>query len=158
MVHYKRKGSLKVLKLIKQFIKFGLVGIINTAISLSIYYIFLWLNADLYLLGNVVGFIISTLNAYLWNRKFVFGDKTMQKEERSNASNQSRLTVTKEILKTYATYGFSLGLSTLLLYLEVEIIGIPETVSPLINLFITTPLNFLINKFWVYHNKKNIVD
>ena len=48
-----------------QFIKFGLVGGINTIISLAIYYLFLMIDPELYLLGNVTGFVVSTLNAYL---------------------------------------------------------------------------------------------
>ena len=38
-----------------QFLKFGIVGISNTVVSLLIYYGFLWLDADCYLWGNAVG-------------------------------------------------------------------------------------------------------
>ena len=47
-----------------QFIKFGLVGISNTAISLAVYYIFLWINHSLYLVGSIVGFIVSVANSF----------------------------------------------------------------------------------------------
>ncbi len=58
-----------------QFMKFGIVGLSNTAISLGIYYLFIWINRNLYLIGNAVGFIVSVLNSYFWNSKFVFKKK-----------------------------------------------------------------------------------
>ena len=64
--------------LFKQFIKFGFVGALNTIISLTIYYLFIWIDDGYYIIGNVIGFIVSTLNAYLLNSKFVFSKKTKQ--------------------------------------------------------------------------------
>ena len=33
--------------------------------------------------------------------------------------------------------------------------GIPELLGPIINLVITTPINFVINKLWAFKTKKN---
>ena len=63
------------MQFIKQFIGFGLVGVLNTTIGLVIYYLFIWVNTDWYIWGNMVGFVVSTFNAYIWNSKFVFKDK-----------------------------------------------------------------------------------
>lgn len=77
-----------------QFIKFGLVGISNTAVSMGTYYIFLWLSSDLYMIGSIVGTILSIANAFFWNDKFVFT---------SNANDwRSKL---KRLGKTYVSYG-----------------------------------------------------
>ena len=122
---------------IKQFIKFGLVGVSNTAISLGIYYLFIYFNKDLYLLGSIVGFIISVLNSFYWNNKYVF--KTEGQSE-----------WLKRLLKTYMSYGGTTILSTVLLYIEVEFLHINESIAPLINLAITVPLNYLVNKFWAF--------
>ena len=122
---------------IKQFIKFGLVGVSNTAISLGIYYLFIYFNKDLYLLGSIVGFIISVLNSFYWNNKYVF--KTEGQSE-----------WLKRLLKTYMSYGGTTILSTILLYIEVELLHINESIAPLINLAITVPLNYLVNKFWAF--------
>ena len=50
-----------------QFFKFGLVGLSNTAVSMGIYYLFLFINADLYMVGTVVGTVVSIYNAFFWN-------------------------------------------------------------------------------------------
>lgn len=122
-----------------QFIKFGIVGVSNTLISLAVYYIFLWINKDLYLLGNVAGWVVSVANAFYWNNKYVFAD------DRTGVWSM----ITK-LCKTYLSYGATFLLSTFLLYLEVDIWGWSSAISPLINLLITIPLNFLLNKFWAF--------
>lgn len=117
-----------------QFVKFCLVGVSNTAISLAIYYIFIAINKNLYILGNAVGFVVSVLNSYFWNSRFVF----KKQDEKS-----------KTVIKTFIAYGTNLILGSLLLYLFIDVLHISEFVAPLINLIVTVPLNFVLNKFWV---------
>ena len=45
------KNKEEFMALLMQFIKFGLVGVSNTAVSMAVYYIFLWISPDLYMLG-----------------------------------------------------------------------------------------------------------
>ena len=66
------KNKEEFVELFKQFIKFGLVGVSNTAVSMAVYYIFLWISPDLYMVGNILGTILSIANAFFWNDKFVF--------------------------------------------------------------------------------------
>lgn len=120
--------------MIKQFIKFGIVGVSNTAISLGIYYLFTYIDKDWYLIGNTVGFFVSVVNAYYWNNKYVF-----HKTQQGN---------TKPFLKTLICYGSTFLLGTGLLFVMVHLWNISEVVAPLLNLLITIPLNFLLNKFW----------
>ena len=122
-----------------QFIKFGLVGLSNTALSLAVYYLFMWLDPSLYIAGNTIGWVVSVANAFFWNNRFVF---------RSKSSN--RVALLKKIGKTYLSYGATFLLSTLLLYLQVDIAGWSEKIAPIINLVVTIPLNFLLNKFWTF--------
>jgi putative flippase GtrA len=125
--------------LIGQFIKFGIVGISNTLISLAIYYIFIFIDKDLYLAGSIAGFVVSVLNSYYWNNRYVF-----KSEKRNHA---------QAIAKTFLSYGSTSILSTILLVVIVEILSISEVIAPLINLIITVPLNFILNKFWAYKDK-----
>lgn len=122
-----------------QFIKFGVVGASNTAISLGIYYLFIWINRDLYIAGQIVGFLVSVLNAYYWNNRYVFqgGGKWDW----------------KKLLKTYLAYGSTTLLSLALSIVEVEWLHLSELLVPILNLCITIPLNFVVHKFWVYRKK-----
>lgn len=126
----------KYMPTVRQFIKFGLVGASNTLISLAIYYLFIWINPDMYLIGNTIGFFVSVLNAYYWSNKYVF-----EKKEKGNL---------KPLIKTFISYGSTFLLSTFLLYFWVNNVGIDKTVAPIINLLITIPLNFLLNKLWAF--------
>jgi len=120
----------------RQFIKFGIVGVSNTLISLAIYYIFVFISKDLYNVGYTVGFVVSVLNAYFWNNKFVF-----KKSQEGN---------TKPLIKTFISYGSTFLLGMVLLNVMVKHFGISEYIAPIINLLITIPINFLLNKFWAF--------
>lgn len=126
----------KLQDLIRQFIKFGLVGISNTIISLAVYYIFIFINLDLYIIGSICGFVVGVLNSYYWNNRFVF-----------TTENRNHL---RAILRTFLSYGLTFIISTILLFIMVEFLNISEVIAPLLNLIITVPLNFVLNKFWAF--------
>ena len=126
--------------IIIQFIKFGLVGVSNTLISLVIYYILVCFKCN-YIVANTIGFIVSVLNAYYWNNKYVFKNNDIKEKEGFQY---------KKILKVYASYGITFLLSTFLLYLMVDCLNLSEYLAPIINLCITIPINFLLNKLWAF--------
>lgn len=128
----------ELLQLMWQFFKFGIVGVSNTAVSLAVYYLFLWVDPALYMIGSVLGTILSIANAFFWNDRFVF-----KGNERDVKSTLKRLG------KTYVSYGGTSLLSTVLLWLEVAL-GVSKVLAPVMNLLITIPLNFLINKLWTF--------
>lgn len=125
---------------IKQFIKFGIVGAINTILTYAIsnigYYI-LKLDAQI---ANFIAFVITVFIAFILNGKFVF-------EAKDNKKNS----FVKRLLKVYASYSITgLFLTAILLYLEETILGIPHYIATLANLVVTIPLNFLLNKLWAF--------
>lgn len=130
-----------------QFIKFGIVGLSNTAISYIIYIISLlffkklkiFSNVD-YFLSSVIAFILSVLWSFYWNNKLVF-----------KLNNGERRSVWKALLKTYVSYSFTgLFLNNILLILWVQICHVSEWLAPIINLIVSVPLNFFMNKFWAF--------
>lgn len=131
-----------------QFFKFGLVGLSNTAVSMICYYIVLFINPDLYLLGSIIGTVVSIANAFYWNDKFVFS---------GNCQNwRSKL---KRLGKTYISYGGTSILSNVLLWVEVAFFSVSRTIAPIVNLLVTIPLNFIINKLWTFRSAdKEILD
>ena len=157
-----------------QFFKFCIVGLSNTIICEGIYVVLLFLGVH-YLAANIIGNLISILNAYYWSNKYVF--KAEEGEER---------VWWKVLLKTYATYGFSMLLSAGLLVFWLELVQLEQFMRPvlqllgsigilgllskcgilleakllaeilaaMINLIITIPLNYVINKYWAYRKNK----
>ncbi len=126
-------------KLIWQFVKFGLVGVSNTVVNMAVYYLVLWIDDSLYLVGFLLGTVLSIANAFIWNELFVF-----------NGNKRDLKSILRRLGKAYISYGGTGLLSNLLLWLEVAFLGISKGLAPVINLIITIPLNFLINKFWAF--------
>ncbi|MCI9033187.1 MAG: GtrA family protein [Lachnospiraceae bacterium] len=130
-----------------QFVKFGIVGLSNTIISYVIYvggliflqYFGIFSKVD-YLVAQIVAFILSVLWSFYWNNKMVF---VLEKgKERS---------LWKALVKTYISYSFTgLFLNSILLVFWVQICNISEFIAPIINLLVSVPLNFVINKFWAF--------
>ena len=134
-----------------QFIKFGIVGLSNTIISYLIYLaaflglqkLHLFPSVD-YLIAQFIGFLLSVLWSFYWNNKYVF----------AKDKNEKRSTF-QAILKTYVSYAFTgLFLNSLLSILWVEVLQISKIIAPFINLLISVPLNFVMNKFWAFKDKK----
>lgn len=138
-------SSDSVMESFLQFVKFAIVGISNTLISyLTNVMVLLLLNSlDIkwdYVVGNIVSFILSVLWAFYWNNKFVFALKNGKKRD-----------VGKALLKTYISYGITgIVLNNILSYIWINIFLISKFFAPIINLVISVPLNFIINKFWTF--------
>lgn len=135
---------------IVQFIKFGIVGVSNTLISYILYVAVLLLLKQANILQNVnylvaqfVAFVLSVLWSFYWNNRMVF-----VLEE-----NQTR-NLWKALIKTYISYSFTgIFLNSALLVLWVKVFHISEFIAPIINLLVSVPLNFIINKFWAFRAK-----
>lgn len=119
-----------------QFIKFGFIGASNTLISTAVYYLFVWVDPKLYFIGNVMGWVVSVFNSFFWNNRFVFRD--------------SEFSWLQKLIRTYVAYGGSFIVGSILLALQVQVLGVSEWIAPWINMVITIPLNFVLNKFWAF--------
>ena len=148
MTTHEKKSAL--FGLFTQFIKFGIVGISNTLISLAIYYIFIFINKDLYIIGYIVGFFVSVVNAFVLNTRFVFKDR---------GENNKKAGVSA-FIKMLSVYGFTVVLGIVLLYLLVNKIGVSEFLAPILNLVVTVPINFLLIREWALkpESKSNETD
>lgn len=91
------------------------------------------------MLGSIMGTMLSIANAFVWNDLFVF-----------TGNDRSFKGILNRLGKTYVSYGGTSLLSTVLLWLEVNLLFVSKAIAPLLNLVITIPLNFLINKFWTF--------
>lgn len=127
-----------------QFVKFGLVGVLNNLICYGTYLILAALGVH-YTPANVIGFSVSVFNSYYWNNKYVF-------------ATENKCIWWKTFLKTYISYaGTGIVLSNILLIVWIEILNIPKLVAPIINLFITIPINYLLNKLWAYREHSDSI-
>lgn len=143
--HIKKNVDEKVINSVIQFIKFGMVGVSNTLISYIINILVLMMLSNSiiewdYVIANIVSFVLSVLWSFYWNNRYVF-----------KLENDTYRNVWKTLLKTYVAYGFTgIILSNILSFVWVTLLGISKFIAPLLNLVISVPFNFLINKKWAF--------
>lgn len=134
-----------------QFVKFGLVGVSNTVVHYGIYVTSLlcmqsaglFMKLD-YIIATAIAFFISVLWSFFWNNKFVF---TIEEGEHRP--------LFRALVKTYISYSFTgLFLNSVLMLLWVRVFHISEYFAPILNLLISVPINFLINKFWAFKKER----
>ena len=124
---------------IAQFLKFGVVGLSNTAVSYVVYAGLTYLGV-FYIISNVASFFIGVLNSYYWNNRYVF--KRVNGEKRNHV---------RALAKAYVSYAFTgLIISSIILNISVEILKISKYLAPLLGLLITVPLNYILNKTWAF--------
>ena len=132
----------------KEFLQFGLVGVSNTIISYLLYVVTLLLVSKSgvkfdYIIANIVSWLLSVLWSFYWNNKFVF------KKEEGEKRN-----IWAALFKTYVSYGFTgLILNNILSVLWVSVLHISKMLAPIINLDISIPINFFMNKLWAFGKK-----
>lgn len=135
----------KSIEVLVQFIKFGIVGVSNTVVSYVLNIAVLLSLQPLrvswdFVAGNVVAFVLSVLWSFYWNNRLVF----MAQEGESRS-------VLKTLFKTYIAYGFTgIILNNILSLLWISALGISKFLAPLLNLILSVPINFVINKFWAF--------
>ena len=128
-----------------QFVKFGVIGVSNTLLSyvLNVGTLLLLRPYGVawdYIAGNLVGFFLSVLWSFYWNNKYVFTVEEGQQRK-----------VLPALLKTYVSYGFTgIILNNILSWLWITQFGISKMIAPMINLIISVPVNFVMNKLWAF--------
>jgi len=124
-----------------QAIGFGLIGVSNTLVSYIVFVIsynllerFQLFPSYNYYCAQFASYVLSVLWSYYWNSRYVFENNGI-----------------RQLIKTYISYSVTgVFLSSILLYVWIEIFGISPYLAPLLNLIITVPLNFILNKFWAF--------
>ena len=118
-----------------RFIKFGMVGVINTLVNWIIFFI---LNAlgMYYILANIIAYILGTVNSYLWNTLWVFKYKDKASTE----------TTIKFIILNL----IGLGLNTGILYVLVDLCNLNKFIGLVTTTTIVMIINYIVNKLWVF--------
>lgn len=129
----------KLPKQYRQFIKFCFVGTISTLIDVGTYTLLtraLPFFREYYLIANVISFIVALINSYTLNRKFTFRNKHKK--------------VGVQFTKYITVYTIGLGLSTLILYIFVDIIGLYDLLAKVLTVGIVLFWNFVGSKFLIF--------
>ena len=123
-------------KAIKQAIKYGVVGVINTLITAGVIWFMMKLLGCADVVSNVVGYIAGVLNSFIWNKKWTFKS-------------------TEKWLGSAIRFGVVFGICYLLqLGLLVFVLNPYLAIDPYYNQLIAmafyTAINFVMNKFYTF--------
>lgn len=123
-------------RILRQFIKFGIVGITSTIIDWGIYLLLTRFLDTFYLMAKILSFAVAVLNSYIWNRRWTF-----------RSQDPKRL---NQFIKFLIISIIGLVVNTFIMYLAVD----KFRLSDIYGLFLATAIvmiwNFLANKFYTF--------
>ncbi len=119
-----------------QFVKFSLVGILNTVIHYAVFLLFYKLLCVHYLLSSIIGYAAGLLNSFALNKQWTF--KTKGKA------------VGWEFTKFLLVNAAAFGVNIVSLNIFVEIVNIRPEISQIFALGFLVTVNFLGNKLWTF--------
>ncbi|MGN4426590.1 GtrA family protein [Bacillus cereus group sp. MYBK30-1] len=119
----------------EKLLKFGLVGIFNTLITIVSYFILVKLGIN-YLVANILSYLIGVANSYYWNKNWVF---------QSSGKNSSIF------IKFLTVNLLVLAFNTLSLFILVDKFSINEFIAQIFAIGIGMMINFFLNKVWTFN-------
>ncbi|MFD2705773.1 GtrA family protein [Salibacterium lacus] len=122
-----------------KFIKFGLVGGLNTFIDFTIFFLLSYVGIP-YALCQAISYSCGVVNSYLINRQWTF-----DLEDKKNK---------KEFFRFLVVNGGTLLLSILLLQLGYQYLGWALVFAKVIATLGGMGVNFIFSDRWVFRNKK----
>ena len=135
---------------IKKFIKFGTIGVLNTAVDAAVFFMAYRLicsgaGLDPRAMGNpawvtaaaqAIAFVVASLNSFLWNKSWTF-------------EKRGKITRREAVRFLVTNLGYYL-VSLLLIRGMATLFGVPDTVAKLPATLCMIFYNYLMNKFWVF--------
>jgi len=123
----------------KQFTKFVIVGLVNTAIDFFIYFS-LTRGTDFFeqhlLSANIIAFSIAATNSFFWNKKWTFRDQ----------GKNYHIQYSKFLIVSIGGLILSQGIFVL----GVHYLKISDIITKLAAVAIVTFWNFALNKWWTF--------
>jgi putative flippase GtrA len=123
------------LALARQFVKFGIVGVSNTLLTLAVYTLLLKVFGVWYVAASAAGFLVGAVNGFLWNRRWTF------REHVGDALTPVRW---------FVVQGCGLLLDLALIYLFVEHAGLDKLLGQFCATAVVTVLTFFVNRAWTF--------
>jgi putative flippase GtrA len=134
-------GRLPGAHVLIQFVKFGIVGISNTLLTLAVYTLLLKVLGVWYLAASAIGFIAGTINSFLLNRRWTFRGHV------GDAFTPVRWTVVQCA---------GLGVNEGLLFLFVDDARIDKLAAQVVATAVVTVTTFAANRAWTFRTPSQV--
>jgi putative flippase GtrA len=130
----RRTGRLRSPVLV-QFIKFGIVGVSNTLLTLVVYTVLLKVFGVWYLAASAIGFIAGATNGFLLNRRWTFRDHV------GDALTPVRWAIVQSA---------GLAVDELMLYVLVHDAKLDKLLAQVCATAVVTVTTFFVNRAWTF--------
>ena len=121
--------------MIKQVIRYGIVGVINTIVGYGIYYLMLYLGYK-YTIALTLGSIIGVSCSFMLNKFWTF---------------RSRGKIGKELLRFLIMYGCAYIMNLVMLIFAVEKCQLNPKIAQVIILLMITTTTYFGNRIWCFN-------
>ena len=144
-----------------RFIKFGLIGVLNTLVDFVVFYLLdkfvIQDGPTVVLLGvtivagpyisNAISYVVANIHSFIWNKFWTF-----QKKEPLTRREVGRYVVTSCGFLIISSIGLSIFMSFFKLPAFAAVIpaGLIPLAAKIPNTCVTMFYNYLMNKFWVF--------
>lgn len=118
-----------------QLVKFGIVGVSNTLLTLIVYTLLLKVFGVWYLAASAIGFIVGAINGFLLNRRWTFRDHV------GDALTPVRWGIVQ---------GCGLGINEALLYVLVHHAQLDKLLAQVCATAVVTVTTFFVNRAWTF--------
>ena len=129
--------------LIKQFLKFGIVGFLAFCIDYSVFLLLTNVFGVYYLVSSTISFILSVTFNYICSMRYVFVGR----------ADQTRV---QQFIIFFILSVLGLGLNQLVLWLCVGVAAIPAWVGKLVATFIVMVFNFITRKIFLEERSQSV--
>jgi len=130
--------------IVRQFVKFCLVGLANTIIDYAVYLFFSRLLGWYFLLANIIAILAAMTFSFFANKHWTFRNKDKQ--------------IKSQYLKFAAVNGVYFLLNNLIVFSLVHYLATYDLLAKIIAIAIGLLWNFLANKFWTFRVAKTDKD
>lgn len=124
--------------MVMQFLKFGLVGVLNTSMHYAIFFLLFSFFGLHYMMSSAIGYASGLLNSYFLNRIWTFRSRYCNKK--------------KEFAKFVFVNGVSLGVNLAVLKLLVVYGALQPEMAQIIAILFSMTANFAGNRFWTFNS------
>ncbi|MFZ5987235.1 MAG: GtrA family protein [Bacillota bacterium] len=122
----------------KQVVRFGVVGVTNTAVDYAVYSLCIALLGIHYSIAQLLGYSFGIINSFILNRIWTF--------KSTNAGKKT----SRQFVQFVLVNAVSLGITLLGLNLLVEGLNISEYLAKLAVIVVAQVVNFFGYKLWVF--------
>ncbi len=123
---------------IVQAMRFGIVGVLNTGITLTVIFVLMKGLMVHYVLSNWIGYLLGFLNSFVLNKKWTF---------------RSKGNVGLEVVLFVAVFGLCYLIQLGALVLMKEKMSINTDYAQLLAMPVYTSVNFMLNKLVTFKNR-----